>query len=233
MSHPINRTKQKGRYRLIGWIGYFSVIFVGMHLGAVSESASGVNVILAALGHLTQKPFAVLPVNWPIVGRAALFGLLAPLLAHTEYLKHRDLRPSEENGSAHWNEDLKRFYKTYAETTVKLPFGLGHIFTFLEKILKKIPIAGKLYSSFYEKLRERFCAPDKSPGSKNMIFTKEVYMSMNTRKTRRNNNILVIGGSGSGKSVTRFCVNQAKHRHSCKKTFCGWRTDNAKDGMTA
>ena len=37
---------------------------------------------------------------------------------------------------------------------------------------------------------------------KNMIFTNDVFISMNTRKTRLNNNVLVIGGSGSGK--TRF-----------------------------
>ena len=37
-----------------------------------------------------------------------------------------------------------------------------------------------------------------------MIFSDKVFMSMDTRKTRRNNNIMVIGGSGSGKS--RFVV---------------------------
>lgn len=37
-----------------------------------------------------------------------------------------------------------------------------------------------------------------------MILTNNIFMSLNTRKTRRNNNILVVGGSGSGK--TRFFV---------------------------
>ena len=41
-------------------------------------------------------------------------------------------------------------------------------------------------------------------GSLNMILTNEILLSMNTFLTRRNNNIMVIGGSGSGKS--RFCV---------------------------
>lgn len=39
---------------------------------------------------------------------------------------------------------------------------------------------------------------------KNMIFTNTVFMSLDTRKTRKNNNVLVIGGSGTGKS--RFVV---------------------------
>lgn len=44
---------------------------------------------------------------------------------------------------------------------------------------------------------------DKNPEN-NMILTKTESMSINTRQTMRNNNILVIGGSGSGK--TRFFV---------------------------
>lgn len=215
MSKPINRTKQKGRYRMLGWIGYFSVIFIALHLGRVSDEAVGVNVILAAMEHLTSKPLDLFPINWPYVGRAALFGLVVPLLAHTEYLRHRDLRPSEENGSAHWNENLRRFYNTYAETVVKLPLGVGKFLTLLERLLSRLPLIGKLYDSFYKKLCQRFCGPDKTPCSKNMVFTKEIYMSMDTRKTRRNNNILVIGGSGSGKSATRFCVKYTKRRHIC------------------
>lgn len=41
-------------------------------------------------------------------------------------------------------------------------------------------------------------------GSHNMILTKDIFLSMDTRKTRLNNNILVVGGSGSGKS--RFVI---------------------------
>lgn len=40
--------------------------------------------------------------------------------------------------------------------------------------------------------------------SQNILLTQTERMSMNTRKTMRNNNVLVIGGSGSGK--TRFFV---------------------------
>lgn len=37
-------------------------------------------------------------------------------------------------------------------------------------------------------------------GSPNMIMSQETYLSMDTRKTMRNNNVVVIGGSGTGKS---------------------------------
>lgn len=41
-------------------------------------------------------------------------------------------------------------------------------------------------------------------GPYNMILTDTVFLSMNTRQTRRNNNVMVVGGSGAGKS--RFFV---------------------------
>ncbi len=41
-------------------------------------------------------------------------------------------------------------------------------------------------------------------GPNNMILTKDISLNMDTRKTLRNNNILVVGGAGSGKS--RFFV---------------------------
>ncbi len=45
---------------------------------------------------------------------------------------------------------------------------------------------------------------DKENKDNNMIFTETEQMSLNTRQTMRNNNVLVIGGSGSGK--TRFFI---------------------------
>lgn len=45
---------------------------------------------------------------------------------------------------------------------------------------------------------------DKKNFEKNMLFTQTERMSLDTRQTFRNNNVLIIGGSGSGK--TRFYV---------------------------
>ena len=41
-------------------------------------------------------------------------------------------------------------------------------------------------------------------GKDNMIMSQHVFLSMNSYKTQINNNVLVIGGSGSGKS--RFII---------------------------
>lgn len=42
---------------------------------------------------------------------------------------------------------------------------------------------------------------DKKDEHNNLILSQNVRLSMNTRKTRRNLNILVIGGSGAGKTL--------------------------------
>lgn len=54
---------------------------------------------------------------------------------------------------------------------------------------------------------KKYTDPKNSPqnnGQYNMILTQNVHLNMDTRVTRRNNNVVVIGGSGSGKS--RFFV---------------------------
>ena len=51
---------------------------------------------------------------------------------------------------------------------------------------------------------EDFAKYRDSKPDQNMILTQTEHMSINTRKTMRNNNVLVIGGSGSGK--TRFYI---------------------------
>lgn len=54
-------------------------------------------------------------------------------------------------------------------------------------------------------------------GADNMILSKDLRLSMNNRKTRRNNNQLVIGGSGAGK--TRFCVGPNLLQYNCSLVF--------------
>lgn len=57
--------------------------------------------------------------------------------------------------------------------------------------------------SYNKKYTEPFDSPN-NDGENNMILTRDISLSMDSRKTLRNNNILVVGGSGSGKS--RFFV---------------------------
>lgn len=213
MTKPVNRKNQKRTYRTIGFLLWLLIVYFTLHLSQILQTSElSLDALAEALNHGLSEPFDVLPIDWQTVGQGALFGLVAPLLVHAEYLKRRDLRPAEESGSAKWNEELQEFYKTYTEMT---PWPLSFYRNrFLKKIKKavektnafllKIPILGFFHKLIMRAFFKRFAKPDISTGSKNMIFTKEHMMSMDTRKTRRNNNVLVIGGSGTGKS--RFLV---------------------------
>ena len=86
--------------------------------------------------------------------------------------------------------------------------GLSLFFYFLTVLLivfnKKNTMPGKEYGSAeWGTALDISKYKDKNPEN-NMILTKTESMSINTRQTMRNNNILVIGGSGTGKS--RFFV---------------------------
>ncbi len=94
-------------------------------------------------------------------------------------------RKGEEHGSARWAN--KKEIQSLADKLKKV----------------KLPLKIKVHS-FFERLqfwkrRERNFEQDN-----NVILTNEVKMSLNTRQTRKNLNVMVIGGSGSGKS--RFYV---------------------------
>ena len=51
-------------------------------------------------------------------------------------------------------------------------------------------------------------------GTNNMIFSQDVFMSMNNQKIRRNMNVFVIGGSGAGKSFNFVGPNIMQHNCS-------------------
>jgi len=208
---PINRTKQKRNYLLSCILIYIAILYIGCHIG--KAEGEGIMAVVNGLNNTMTRPFDIFPINWAFLRAFAGVGVIPPLLLYTDYLKKRDLRPSVEKGSAKWNENLKQYYFEYAESLINLPLGVGKLFTLLKKFFDKIPKLNTAYEKLYNKIRLRFCTPDKKPGTKNMIFSKEIYLSMDGRKTLRNCNALVIGGSGTGKS--RFLVKPNMLQANC------------------
>ena len=94
-------------------------------------------------------------------------------------------RKGEEHGSARWAN--KKEIQSLADKPkkVKLPFKV-RVHNFFEKL------------KFWKRRNDNFVQDN------NVLLTNEVKMSLNTRQTRKNLNVMVIGGSGSGKS--RFYV---------------------------
>ncbi|MCR5142853.1 MAG: type IV secretory system conjugative DNA transfer family protein [Ruminococcus sp.] len=94
-------------------------------------------------------------------------------------------RKGEEHGSARWANAKEVRSLLDKPKKVKLPFKVK-VHNFFEKL------------KFWKKKDKTYTIDN------NVVLTNEVKMSLNTRQTRKNLNVMVIGGSGSGKS--RFYV---------------------------
>jgi type IV secretion system protein VirD4 len=94
-------------------------------------------------------------------------------------------RKGEEHGSARWANQKEIKSLLDRPKKVKLPFKVK-IHNFFERL------------KFWKRKKKEYVVDN------NVILTDEVKMSLNTRQTRKNLNVMVIGGSGSGKS--RFYV---------------------------
>lgn len=171
--------------------------------------SEGIFAIVDGLRHAVDHPLKFLPVSGETFRLSLLLGLLPAMAIYAEYLKHHDLRMGEEKGSAAWNEDLKAFYAVFTEIRIAIP-------KFIKKLilsLSNVPLIGGFFKKLWAKMERAFIRVDRTPGSKNMILSRDVYMSMDGRKTLRNNNVLIIGGSGTGKS--RFFVKPNMMQSNC------------------
>lgn len=72
------------------------------------------------------------------------------------------------------------------------------------------------WNTDYKNYNKKYTSPfgkEKNDGYDNMILSQHVFLSMNTRQTRLNNNVLIIGGTGTGKS--RFEVKPNLLQENC------------------
>lgn len=170
---PLNRKKQLMTSLFQSCLLWAGIFLLGMIYGRCSElntENTGI-ALMELLQTIVDNPlklymaFPHSAFGWKYAAYGFLFGAISPLIMYNNYLHKKDIRPGKEYGSAKWNENTKRYKKSY-EATPR--------FSVLNE----------------NKLTE----------SPNMIMTNEQCLSMDGRKTRRNNNVVVIGGSGSGKS---------------------------------
>ncbi len=74
----------------------------------------------------------------------------------------------------------------------------GHVCHQPEKLYAGSGIWYRCFCRSKKKVAKQFADKDEH---NNLILSQNVRLSMNTRKTRRNLNVLVIGGSGAGKTL--------------------------------
>lgn len=102
------------------------------------------------------------------------------------------------------------YYQTLFVGLIAMVFG-GWYLWLRQKQASELMLVGSHgtmhFNNKLDQYNRQYTDPPGSPhnnGLRNMVFTNDVFMSMDTKATRRNLNVLVVGGSGSGKS--RFVV---------------------------
>lgn len=193
-------------YIVFGLICYFLVLLISLHMGNVVTTVPDQNffeVLAKATEHFSKNPFNVFPISSQSFQYLKIMTVLFLFIALVVYVneeqnKHFD--SSKTSGSSKWNTDFEKYNKKFrdmSQTEKK------------KKSFKNIIVAAKK-----TKDNSSITEPEGLKGKKekvldekidlNMIMNQDVFLSMDTRKTRRNNNVVIFGGSGTGKS--RFVV---------------------------
>lgn len=166
-------------------IMFVLVSFVSLHCGKLMEGGAGaMDAFLGSLTSISRNPLGCFPITmmgikaWGVGVAVYLFLLL---YVYVELEKNKRDAIGEEDGSAGFMTDKK--IKEFTELYVS---------PHLNK--KKMKIKDRIKKIFVRKKGD----------SKNIILTNKMMLSLNCSITQRNLNVLVIGGSGSGKS--RFYV---------------------------
>lgn len=226
MSQPQNKREKAMRQRIVTIITGVAIFFLFLHVPKAWDGTA--ESIEYVVNHMFMQPFDIFPLDGEYVGIGFILSTCTMLLMYQHFLDRRNLRPDEESGSAKWNEDIRGYYYQYADGKLKFTFPkpkgndafsktLRNFLKDLDKILlgwsyelSQDTKAGKTWSYSEDEKGNRFY---KHTGTKNMILSQDVALSMDTRQTLRNNNILVIGGSGTGKS--RFMIKPNMLQANC------------------
>lgn len=189
--------KQMRMYVKIVIAIYPLVLFLGSHIAKSNmRTFSEVHLISE---HIYTHPFDIFPISGQTFGISTYVYFLIIASLYVEYLRRKRLRTKDEYGSSKWYTDFQDYYKTYADcdtVLLKVPFENAKN-PFLKVINRFLHSIIDLFHTNKLKINER-------NGNRNMILSQKVVLDMNTRKTMRNNNVIICGGSGSGK--TRFEV---------------------------
>lgn len=200
---PVSRETPKTRFiRLSVYLIPTTMIYIFylLHVSYVIEYglASQSKALFYSLDHINEYPFEI-AFNNNVITKGLLIYLvlvfLLTLIFMTKPYKYR-ANIGDEQGSAKWNYNIQLYNKKFS-----FPKGKNYAEISCKQCDTK---AKKLKGGNDENLKEEYLKKDGYILSPNMILSKNVNLSMRGFETMRNNNVIVIGGSGTGKS--RFFV---------------------------
>jgi len=175
------KKKDNSPFIVLGIVFYLILIILSLHSGkAMHEnySLTILNSIPMAMSSLLSDPMSCFPIeaeSWQCLKFFTLFYVIIVAFLVFDIQRNKRDAIGKEKGDAKWNTDMKAYNKKYTYP----------------------PDSAETYEpTEEEKVNNHEIG--------NMILSKNVYLNMNTRQTRVNDNVLIIGAAGKGKS--RFVV---------------------------
>lgn len=200
---PVKRDNLQSRIKsLLIYLVPFICIgsFFLMHISYVVKYGVTDNIITESMLHASENPLEVsFDLSVFTTGLTAIF--IAACLFTLNFMSkpyRYKARAGEEQGSAKWNHNTQKYNKQYTFPKGEPYSEITYKKNDKEKLSKKWNI--KEPNDEFESSKNKELQKNGYIISPNMILSQNVFLSMRGKETFRNNNILVIGGSGAGKS---------------------------------
>ena len=177
-------------------------LYLGMAFGS-AENVTGMTAYLGKsrditlgeiLANVVAEPFHLFPFSIYHVKWILIFGVLFAFLAifrYSQYLRFKETKPNETHGTSKWNEDFTGFAERYTKSVTETCHD--------EHILDKL-----------RKTSEEEVLHEMPYIDMNMMITSKNKLSFDNSWTKRNNNTVILGGSGTGKSFSYIEPNIAQ-----------------------
>ena len=190
-------------------------VVAGLYLGAayahlppkammdqVNFQPTIMDALFYLIPYVMEYPQVLFPNDWIGIGTTGMLWGVLFMMSYNKFIRRYNTMYEDAHGSGGFNEDLEGFYREYV-VDPKIAGGRTEKNSEGKTVIKKrIPVgeAERFLKGFHVLLQKKLeeCLQNAQ------IYSKDVYLSLNARWTRRNLNAFYLGASGTGKS--RFAV---------------------------
>jgi len=209
------RRKCKREFRNTVLIETMVCVVTGLYLGAayahlppeammdqVNFQPTIIDALFYLIPYVMEYPKVLFPNDLIGIGTTGMLWVVLFMMSYNKFIRRYNTMYEDAHGSGGFNEDLEEFYREYVVDPKIAGVRTEKNSEGKTVIKKRIPV--EEYHGFpkgfnvlsKKKLNE--CLENAQ------IYSKDVYLSLNARWTRRNLNAFYLGASGTGKS--RFAV---------------------------
>lgn len=192
------------------------VIWFGLLCGGAAAPGRTAAEWLNALTLSMEDPLRITITEYSV--KAVLIILLVYLLCVVMFIDSQGKRrPGEEHGSAKWGKarSVCAKYRYHIKFMERLKTQVSRIAAFFRSLPVLLPIK-RLTPEEQEKMQVKKALH--LPCDKNIPITQNICLGLDMRRHMRNLNVLLIGGSGAGKS--RFFCKPGIMQANCSYLIC-------------